>query len=373
MLAIFEVDAVDVERFYLNALNFSIEDVGLVILESEQELFKFRDRHSCSSVPSFSLETYLCDPRKIGRLLLSYKISHILLSSHQIPYQFIILTASLAGIKTIYVQHGLYIPFMRREYSFFLNKFAKACRYLFIVAYLSLYLKDVKVFIQVAASQIFGTRRPSYIEHPLLFPTHSLVFSRYWGEWHQQYYLFSDVNMHIIGSHDLRIHSLDYICFESDIVYCYQTLVEDGRITLDTMNQFYTILAQYASEYSLRVIVKSHPRADPELINRLSTYYGFSINSESTPDGSIVIGHYSSMLAFWGYFGRKILAISLPGHPIPESISQWCTTSFMHIPPPNDIQKPDLDILSYYFGPICSTRDVLGIIANIVLKDGGCL
>ena len=43
----------------------------------------------------------------------------------------------------------------------------------------------------------------------------------------------------------------------------------------------------------------------------------------SIPNTDVVIGHYSSLLPFWGIHKKKVVTISLPGHEIDESIKSW--------------------------------------------------
>ena len=85
---------------------------------------------------------------------------------------------------------------------------------------------------------------------------------------------------------------------------------------------FYERFLEWAKKNRLAIVLKAHPRGASENFAWFSAR-GIPIEHRSVPDTEVVIGHYSSLLAYWGMNGRKVFCVELPGHKIPDSLASW--------------------------------------------------
>ena len=65
------------------------------------------------------------------KYFLDNKIEGVIINAQRIPDDMVILACKLLGIKTFMLQHGMYVPFLKRNLKFFLNKIGKTFRYLY--------------------------------------------------------------------------------------------------------------------------------------------------------------------------------------------------------------------------------------------------
>jgi hypothetical protein len=324
-IALFDVDSVDIDRFFVRPLRLDSE-VSVIIIDEPSEHINYLNNGDLNKHPVVCSAWSSID--QFSQILIDHKVSLLLINAHRIIDLMVILAARRCGIQISYIQHGMYIPFMKRSPLFFINKALKTSRYLYYSIQIASNIKSVGVLLNLIGIHVFGTSRNKLAEYPQLFPDQGLVYSDRWLDWHLEYYKFNSVKMHIMGTNDFRQMDLTIPMSNQYISYCYQTLVEDGRISESDMKSFYVSLKEWSELYSKRIIVKTHPRADKRLLSYLNDI-GFELhcNNKTIPNTDIVVGHYSTLLSFWGLNGKKVVAISLPGHEINESIASWAHVS----------------------------------------------
>ena len=83
-------------------------------------------------------------------------------------------------------------------------------------------------------------------------------------------------------------------------VYCYQTLVEDGRIEITYFNNLMNQIIKSVESTGLKLVVKGHPRMIKSSIEFFENK-GIQIINDFVPVGGVVIGHYSTLLLRWIY------------------------------------------------------------------------
>jgi len=320
-IALFDVDSVDIDRFFVRPLELDSE-VSVIILDEPSEHIKYLNSGDLNKHPVVCSAWFSID--QFSQILTDHKVSLLLINAHRIIDLMVVLAARRCGIQISYIQHGMYIPFMKRSPFFFLNQALKTSRYLYYSTQVAADIKSVGMLLHLIGIHVFGVSRSKLAEHPQLFPDQGLVYSERWLDWHLKHYKFKSVKMHIMGTNDFRQMELTLPMSSQYISYCYQTLVEDGRISESNMKSFYISLKKWSDLYTMRVIVKTHPRADKKLLSYLDDL-GFELhcNEKTIPNTDIVVGHYSTLLSFWGLNGKKVIAISLPGHEIDASISSW--------------------------------------------------
>lgn len=320
-VALFDVDAIDIDRFFVEPLSIK-KSPDLIIIENYSEYEKYRSTGIfysgnivCSSLLSVN---------RLSKLLSNHNIEILFINAHRIVDVHIILAARLAGCKVVYIQHGMYVRFMKRSTGFFVKKLFKTCRYLFYAADASKSIGDIRLLFSLFGIHVLGLDRQILSRYRQIFPDLSMVFSEYWKGWHIDNYAFPhDMPYLTIGSPDFRKFKFSDMNCNGVVIYCYQTLIEDGRIDKKDMYKFYLELHNFCNLHGFKCLIKSHPRGDSHNLNYLEHVLGFSILEGVLINPEYVIGHYSSLLAFWGIRGCKILCVKLPGHDIDSSISPW--------------------------------------------------
>lgn len=346
-LCIYDINAKDIDRYAVKFLNLETPP-KLMILEDCKEyntyrkIGKFKDFENLVCVSWFSI-------KKLISLLKENKIKYLLIDAHRIPDVHIIIAAKHLNIKIFYIQHGMYIPFMKRTYSLFIKKFIKTIRYLYYTIDDAFYLKDFSFIKRMIDVHIFGKSR-TLLDKYNIFPNNGAVYSKYWEKWHKTHYRFIHTKMFIMGNQDLNKFMFSKKLSGEYIAYCYQSLLEDGRISKNDMYEFYNELQKWSLKNKKKVIVKVHPVANELYLKDLQDLFGFELEYSNIPNTDVVIGHYSSLLPFWGINGRKVITVKLPGHDIHESISSWSfSVSKLNDVVLDKVPNVDANLCKYYF------------------------
>lgn len=278
---------------------------------------------------------YLCvkSPlvKSFTKALLRTRPTVVVLFAHRLPDVALLVACRNLSIKTVYYQHGLYIPFMKRELSIFFHNSIKTLSY-------ALYAISIGRNIGVGAFKgllanfrifIFG-KNIYHVGLPLDLITADicLVYGQYWVDYHRDEYGYDPKSIRIVGTPDLSGIDLDshesmpYAGTRCSLCYIAQTLVEDGRLQRETMMQFLTVLASVIKKFNAQLVIKLHPRSD------LSLYEDLNCDIDLTDDfpaANAYIGHYSTVLVRGVAFTEKFLLINFPGHNIPEYINLLAT------------------------------------------------
>lgn len=292
---------------------------------------------------------------KIKRYLLIKGISTILISGQRLADVRFLIAANSLEIKVIYKMHGLYVPFMKRNLTFFLTKYKKTFRTIFYLFNIAYTLRKPSLFVGLSSSFLFGTSRASWAAIDELRVDYILIWSDYWKKWHEDHWLMRPrLSWLNIGNPDTsKFNNIEVE--DSNIIYIYQTLVEDGRISWVVMEQFYNNLKAIANKTGLQVLVKWHPRGSRKIRDYLVNC-SFSI-CDDFPVGKHYIGHYSSLLGLVPMVGGSVTVFELPGHPTPKpisSIANTVTSSYVEFSKASWIYTIDspanLHNSEYYFG-----------------------
>ena len=353
-ICLFEVDAVDVDRFYVVPMNLTTDTVKLVLIDDPSEYRKYLSTGRLRDGLVICTAWFSID--RLATLLIENDIEVLLTDSHRVVDLPIILAARDSRITISYTQHGIYLPFMKRSAGFFLRKITKTFRYLYYAVIVAIHQKNVRLALELIGIHVFGCDRTYLDKYPHLFADQSVVFSDYWAKWHVDFYRFPNRNIFPVGATDFRKFEFTDEYDERYISYCYQTLVEDGRIEKELMFDFYNDLNVWRLQHGLEVLVKWHPRGDNNCRDHLCSL-GWAIVDDRIPNTQYVIGHYSSLLSFWGIHGRTVITLGLEGHDIIESFRDWTVT-------PKGVSEIDLsaatnlDKCRFYFGSLASPEEI---------------
>lgn len=319
-ICFFEVDSRNIDRYYSNIIGLDIiPSLILTLNKKEVENYQLNGVHK--KVEVFALSQR--ENKEIEEILLGRFIDVLIITAQRIPDIRVTLIAKKLAIKVYYIQHGTHVPFMKRGFSFFLRKTGKSFEYLRMAFSAG---KECNSFIfgfYLVLVHVFGYKRSIYKKYGNAFPDQAFFFSNYWKDWHYAHYFCgNEINYELIGNPDTLRYSFTEKEKKGSIVYCYQTLVEDGRISKQEMVGFYKKLIRWCVQNKLRLIVKSHPRMGGEFHNYFVDNE-IEICQKIVPNTSYVVGHYSALLAFWGLNKKHVVVCPLKGHEIPGIIKSW--------------------------------------------------
>ncbi|WP_105167365.1 polysialyltransferase family glycosyltransferase [Pseudoalteromonas sp. T1lg23B] len=254
----------------------------------------------------------------INGLLKNNEIDILVHNAQRLGDSAFVTVAKNLSIKSIMIQHGMYIPHLKRHKSLFINNIYKTFRYAqyskvvakaigasFPFVFKSFLKHFVKSVDYTKAIPFFNDVNSSYV----------FVYGKYWETYHHENFGYDRDVIFDVGYHELRkvdkIKSRPKIL--NSVCYVAQTLVEDGRLERCEMERFLKKLSDFAKKGSLEVYVKLHPRSDLSLYEGL----GFSLERESLPYSAYYLGHYSSLLGLCGALSPLYL-YEFPEHPIPH-------------------------------------------------------
>ena len=327
----FEVRGGSMQRFPLwlsNSLRQINEDLSFVFLaedriEKEIQIKLTEELDNCEFHQSPLVASVSSLRDKIEKI----NPTIIVIFAHRLPDMALLIAAKQLGIRTVYYQHGLYIPFMRRTIGLFFSDVFKVFRYVFYGISVGFHsgVGRMHGLISFIKMFIFG-----HNIHEISLPTdkitadNCLVYGNHWVDYHFNHYGYKKDNIRIIGTPDLDGINLD----SSEILdrsilankFCYvaQTLVEDGRLDRSSFKIFIKNLSKQINNINGELLIKLHPRSDKSLFEDMDCKYKYC---NDFPISDIYLGHYSTMLIRGIAYSEKFLLIDFPGHNIPDYIS----------------------------------------------------
>jgi len=239
-----------------------------------------------------------------------------LVMAQRIPDNALVSIANKLNIQTFKFQHGLYIPFMKRDISMFISKMVKTLRYIqyaLVVAQATKYnkIEMIKEYINIflKGKKITDTNFPlEKINAKTVF-----VYGDYWKEYHKEEYGYILEQQIVVGYPDLaQLDSIKRKPQENAVCYICQTLVEDGRLPREQMIDFVELLAKSIGDTKL--YMKLHPRSDMTLYKALQNKKNVVFSKTDFPHVTKYIGHYSSMLAIAMYLTDEVFLWEFEGH-----------------------------------------------------------
>jgi len=286
----------------------------------------------------------------IKKLLNDINPESLLVMAQRIPDNAIVSIANELGIKTFKFQHGLYIPFMKRNISLFINKILKTIRY---IQYALVVAKStnsnkfrtvidyMKVFLR--GEKIINTSLPiDKINASKVF-----VYGEYWKEYHAKEYGYSYEQQIVVGYPDLeQLDEIKKQHREDAVCYICQTLVEDGRLSREEMEKFIDTLKN--SIGNKKLYIKLHPRSDITLYETLKNTSNIEFVRNGFPHCSKYIGHYSSLLAMALYLTDEVFLWKFENH------NEY---PFYFVENANFISNKKVDLISFMKNKIKNNRE----------------
>lgn len=309
------------------------DDVELVLFYEQDDLIDIDELLQKFPEGTKIIKVKSVDKNSIRELLVCHNLDRLVVMAQRIPDSCFVATAKLLGIKTIMYQHGLYIPFMKREGSLFINNIYKSYRF-FKYAITIASILDIsrfKVLMQYVKVYLLGHNAVKVgLPYERLNVDKVMVYGEYWKEYHREQFGYNIEQQVIVGAPDFNdLGSMrEKILEKRPICYIAQTLVEDGRLPREMMETFISNLANVATEAGVKVFVRLHPRSDMTLYSKLEGIADFS--KSEFPDATIYIGHYSSIIAKATFFSDNIVLVDFPEHAIPDYIEMLHSQKFRY-------------------------------------------
>jgi len=308
----------------LKLLSDEIE-VSFLVTEKVGDQVKCVIEDSLGSV-EFHKSSWRSSVAAFEKQLKEIKPSIVVIFAHRLPDMALITAARKLDIPSVYYQHGLYIPFMARTASLFLNNFSKAIKYAsygMSIGYESGFGR-LSSLLSYVERFVFGKNSlEKYFLIDKIVANKCLVYGDYWKSYHVEHYGYSAENIMIVGAPDLDGIDLESMPnaidkkIESKFCYVAQTLVEDGRLDRLKMQHFLMNLAAGVESADGELLIKLHPRSDLSLYNDLDCKYQ---TCEHFPVSDVYIGHYSTILIRGVAYSEKYILVNFEGHLIPEYI-----------------------------------------------------
>jgi hypothetical protein len=277
------------------------------------------------------------------------------------------------NIKTIMIQHGMYIPFMKRERFFFLKKISKTIKYFMYSQAIAKVVNEngLKVFKKFLQTFVKGKIYKDSINfYNSVNVDYVLVYGEYWKQYHYDIFGYDLEQQMVIGYHELnKIDDIKNKKFEKNsICYIAQTLVEDGRLDRSKMIKFIDILKKISK--NRQIYIKLHPRSDRTLYDNEK----FILLEDNIPNVGLYIGHYSSLIALVGYLKGNTILYEFKEHKIPHYFREFSKIVYtekelLNLLNYNLFEKNETEKIEYYFSKSYKTSKVVEIIYNLLKEN----
>lgn len=315
----FDLNIVGIGRYPLqiaNEMNKNDENIYFYFLYEEDPSNKLQEVSNKLPTNSKVIKIKKPDYQYIKNLMQVISPNSFLVMAQRIPDSALVSVANELGIKTFKFQHGLYIPFMKRDIKMFVSKIVKTIRYLqysLVIAKATHFNKFqmLKEYINIffKGKKITDTNLPiEKINADTVF-----VYGEYWKEYHTKEFGYGYKQQIIVGYPDLmQLEEIRKKSQEDAVCYICQTLVEDGRMARENMEKFIEILSENIGEKKL--YIKLHPRSDMTLYEPLKNRKNIIFTQTDFPHCAKYIGHYSSMLAIAMYLTNEVFLWKFENH-----------------------------------------------------------
>lgn len=272
------------------------------------------------------------------------------------PEFYVVKKANDMGFSTNLVQHGIFVPFMKRELGYYIEESRKMILYIKAINSFSKLsgMTPIKCLKEIFSIYFKGNKTigQSLFVNLGILPERAFVYSKFWMEYFSSNYGFEENDFIYTGTPDLsnykdvpKLSGIGYIC---------QTLVEDGRLPKGELKKFIDIFIKFVPKEEV-IYLKLHPRSRIELYQKLIERENTIICDSHFPFCSKYVGHYSTLLAMSLCVTNNVFFWEFDGHPIPEFFSDFNVyrgkdgDEFASFLQQQDVAPPNLEKIRYYF------------------------
>ena len=209
---------------------------------------------------------------------------YVIIFAYRIPE--LILIQANPDITFLYVQHGYYPNFLKRDFLGIFRKLDRIKKYLMFLVIYFLFFQQKKQLVDIVKLWIAPKHQASTLRSPSI----GFVFDEQWEQFHRKKLGWTKTQYKQVKFYEPKeIQRLSTF----EIQYVAQTLVEDGRLSKKVLID---VLNKYVDEYSVKLLcILGHPRTDESIYHELNCEYVFEYNRcFEIP----TIGHYSSLMLY---------------------------------------------------------------------------
>lgn len=350
-----------------NMMLNSHNSVFIMYDEYDQEGYEYFQNKNCKLIKNRSI-TY----GGIKKNLQKIQPDVLIVNAQRLSDTAYVSVAKQIGIKTVMIQHGMYIPFMKRERFFLIKKLLKTLKYFMYsqVIAKAINRNGLDVFSRFLQTFAKGKTYKEVVDFTeTINVDYVLVYGEYWKQYHHDIFGYSLEQQTVIGYHELnKVDAIKSKEFEEyGVCYIAQTLVEDGRFDRTQMESFIANLEEIAK--SKKVYIKLHPRTDRTLYENKNLI----LLDSDIPNVGIYLGHYSSLIALVGHLQGRTILYEFDGHEIPHYFKEFAkvvnTKESLLEEVNNDISRNNKDkslIIEKYFSKSYHTDRTVEMIYKLL-------
>lgn len=318
-IAFFDLNIIGIWRYPLqiaNEINNAEDNVKFYFLYEEDPDGKIEEVKEKLPKNSVLIKIKKANYEYLKDLMHQISPDSFMVMAQRIPDNALVSIANELGIKTFKFQHGLYIPFMKRDMKMFFSKIFKTIRYLQYSLVIAKSIKMNKLVVLKEYLNIFlKGKKITNTDLPLdkINANTVFVYGEYWKQYHNEEFGYKYEQQITVGYPDLiQLEKIKQKAQEDAVCYICQTLVEDGRMAREQMEDFIKILSENIGDKKL--YIKLHPRSDMTLYTPLQNRKNIIFTKTDFPHCTKYIGHYSSMLAIAMYLTNEIFLWKFENH-----------------------------------------------------------
>lgn len=260
------------------------------------------------------------------------------------PIELLILSMLRKDTRVILIQHGIFVPKMKRNISGIYRKSKEVTLYL-----ISLWKLGALQWSSLA--WILGRLEfsQSGLYHIASRVDEILVYSVYWEKYFQEKFGVKG-SFRYVGNPDNLLYAGKTIQVDG-LVYVAQTLIEDSRLAKSDWNKFIRQLNDYILNNNIPELhIKLHPRTDKRIFDELDRRIRVTYHLKDLPESGKILGHYSTLLGLYWQRGGEVLIYEFSGHKTPEFMPRYRTKDFEKFSFSNNSES-----VEYYYGKEIST------------------
>lgn len=256
------------------------------------------------------------------------------------------------GVKVFSQQHGFEVESVYYHPNVFYKKAGKVLRLTYAAYSLAKTIKRpfVILYFQYCRYILTGTSLANtLLDNTMTRPDVAFVYSQFYKKFWNKKYGFPMDSMQAITPTDFSlIKKILKKKQENTLCYITQTLVEDGRMSI---NKFYSLLESYKTIASHvdKFIVKLHPQANEDIYHEIFDTVKNVEYTREFPHSTYYLTHYSSLAYTASFISNNVILQELSGHPTPEIFRKASFPIFHNVTEiidyikRADVSKPNLE------------------------------
>lgn len=209
-------------------------------------------------------------------------------------------------VKFIYVQHGYYPDLITRKFNQVFRKFDR------VLLYVKLLIMGISkgLNISLALEMLWLWTVPKFKASKLPQPDLCVILDHSWQSFHENKLGWTAAKYVVKPFYEPKLITTDN---RFDFQYICQSLVEDSRITVETLIN--TINAYVKENHVTNLAMIAHPRTNKDLYRNVKTNITFI---EDRCFDVPAFGHYSSLMLYLAENGVRVSVCNSDDFEIPQ-------------------------------------------------------